>query len=211
MRTLQHAKEFGRQTRSNIEADASSLLDALSAYLTTQYKIESVAVPAAVIDGSRAEVSPSEGVIHYDDKLDRKPHELLWVLAHELGHLVMHKRLTASDDREPDPLIASAYLNDGAASLARYSRKAREEAEANAFANEFLCPATSLFDEWLNDANLTTKALAEKHSLPLKLIRMQLAEGLFQSVFSRSDSERLKSSLPRKPVSVNEQIGRAHV
>ncbi len=205
MRTLKHAKEAGRQTRLSISTEASSLLEALRAYLTTQYKIEAVAVPAAVIDGSRAEVSPSEGVIHYDDKLDRKPHDLLWVLAHELGHLVMHKRLTAHDDREPDPLIASAYLNDGAASLARYSRKAREEAEANAFANEFLCPATSLFDEWLNDTTLTTEALAEKHSLPIKLIRAQLAEGLFQSVFAEPSAKTDLPKLRKKPVSVNEQ------
>lgn len=177
MRTLDHARQRAREMRALIGSETDELLARLSAFIEQEYRIELIPVPAAVIDEGRAEVSPSERALNYDERLERKPGALLWVLAHELGHLTMHQRLT-KPWAEPDPLLGSAYLNDGTTALARYSRKAREEAEANAFASEFISPVTDVFAEWRDMPGATSHSIAARRGVPEKIVRAQLAEAL---------------------------------
>ena len=186
MRSLDHAKQQARAVRALIGSEAEQLLDRLRAFIERQYDIELIPVPAAVIDEGRAEVSPSERTLNYDERFDRRPAELLWVLAHELGHLTMHARLT-KPYAQPDPLLGSVYLNEGAAAIARYSRRAREEAEANAFANEFSAPALDVFTEWRNTPGATTHSIAERRGVPEKIVRVQLAEALYQLLLSPAE------------------------
>jgi superfamily I DNA/RNA helicase/Zn-dependent peptidase ImmA (M78 family) len=183
MRSLDHAKQQAREVRALIGSEAEQLLDRLRAFIERQYDIELIPVPAAVIDAGRAEVSPSERTLNYDERFERRPADLLWVLAHELGHLTMHQRLTRPY-AQPDPLLGSVYLNEGAAAIARYSRRAREEAEANAFANEFIAPALDVFAEWRNTPGATTHSIAERRGVPEKIVRVQLAEALYQLLLS---------------------------
>lgn len=183
MRSLDHAKQQAREVRALIGSEAENLLDRLRDFIERQYDIELIPVPAAVIDEGRAEVSPSERTLNYDERFDRRPAELLWVLAHELGHLTMHARLT-KPYAQPDPLLGSVYLNEGAAAIARYSRRAREEAEANAFANEFIAPARDVFAEWRTTPGATTHSIAERRGVPEKIVRVQLAEALYQLLLS---------------------------
>ena len=178
MRSLDHAKQRARELRQQIGSESEGLLERVRARIEDHHQIELIPVPAAVIDEGRAELSPAERSLNYDERLNHKPADLLWVLAHELGHLTLHARLT-KHDAPPDPLLGSAYLNDGAAALARYSRRAREEAEANAFANEFICPAQDVFEEWRNEAEATSFAIAKRRGVPEKIVRVQLAEALF--------------------------------
>jgi superfamily I DNA/RNA helicase len=183
MRSLEPARQQAREVRALVGIGPDQLLDRLRAFIETRYQIELIPVPAAVIDEGRAEVSPSEHALNYDERLDHKPAELLWVLAHELGHLTLHQRLTRPF-AQPDPLLGSVYLNEGAAAIARYSRRAREEAEANAFANEFISPALDVFDEWRRTPEATTQTIAQRRGVPEKIVRMQLAEALYQLLLS---------------------------
>lgn len=201
MRSLIHARHRANELRAIIGSTSQGLLDRLRAYLENEFKIELCPVPSSVIDDGRAEVSPSEHCLNYDQRLDQKPFELLWVLAHELGHLALHKRLT-KPYAKPNPLLGSIYLNDGAPALARYSRRSREEAEANAFANEFICPSREVFDEWRGDPNATSYSIANLREISEKIVRVQLAEALYYSVI---EDDQAKERKPRKEFSCNER------
>lgn len=191
MRLLDNARHRARELRKLIGSDSEGLLDRLRPYLEDSFKIELCPVPAAVIDDGRAEVSPSEHCLNYDERLEQKPDELLWVLAHELGHLILHKRLTKPYGK-PNPLLGSNYLNDGAPALARYSRRSREEAQANAFANEFICPSREVFSQWRSDPAATSHSIAISYGVPEKIVLVQLAEALYQSMIEPDAGEEKK-------------------
>jgi superfamily I DNA/RNA helicase len=116
-------------------------------------------------------------MLRYDRRLDGKPDEKILVVAHETGHLCLHKRLS-DPSIPPDPLLGSAYMGSGAPGVARYSEKAREEAEANAFAAEFLCPAADALAEWR--AGASAQEIARRRGIPLRVVHAQLAQGLHQ-------------------------------
>lgn len=140
-------------------------------------RIDVVAVSRAQMEGSRAEIDGESGVIKYDETL-RLP-EVVEVLAHEMGHLLLHGRLT--DRMVPlDPVLASAYADTGAAAIARYSPRVREEVEANAFALEFSCPTDELFATWRADQDVTIAKLADRFSVPAQVVRVQLANALYE-------------------------------
>lgn len=181
MRSLDHAKQCARESRALIGLSPDRLIERLQDYLFDAYGIELIPVPRSFLEGGRAEVSPSEGCLFYDERLDAKPTEKLTVVAHEFGHLELHHRLT-SLSTSPDPVLGSIYLSEGAPTLARYSPRSREEAEANAFATEFLCPSREVFRWWRDDPDATSVSIAQSLDLPVNIIRVQLAEALYQMV-----------------------------
>lgn len=184
MKFLQTARRRARECRNAIGLSASGLLERIEQYLWEKYEVELVAVDAAVIDDGRAELRPDEGCLYYDEKLNDNPDEKLFVIAHELGHLELHPRLTRGC-AEPDPVYGSMYGSAGADSLTRYNSRSREEAEANAFAAEFLCPSDEIFRLWLTGSSSHSNAeqLAEALGAPVFIVYSQLAEALYQKVF----------------------------
>lgn len=206
MRSLSLARAQGREWRARIGRQQAGLLDRVVQALGNDHQIEVVGVPAAAIRGSRAELQPADGCIWYDQELDGDPAEKLLILAHELGHLALHPRLYRAES-QLDFLSASAYLDVGSGGLTRYSRKTREEAEANAFALEFVCPADALFDEWR--AGATASGLAAKLGLPPPLIRMQLAEALAGGEVPQQILRRPEPELDKRQLDAAETVGTA--
>ena len=127
---------MGREYRALLDGTrAEGLSERIAEYMATTWQIEAVAVNPAQMDGSIGEVKPETGILKYDRTLF--PEDRLALFAHELGHLVLHKRLT--DLSVPfDPVLGSAYADAGPGAVARYSPRAMEEAQATAFATEFL-------------------------------------------------------------------------
>src|SRR5258708_530050 len=154
MRSTRFARAAGRAERERIgnQATADELFKRVLGRLD-ELKIDVIAVSQAQMEGSRAEVDAESGVIKYDETLPLA--EALEVLAHELGHLVLHGRLT-DPTVAPDPVMASAYGDAGPAAIARYSPRVREEAEANAFALEFTCPSDAVFPMWRPERAVTS-------------------------------------------------------
>lgn len=205
MKSLAVARIRGRACRERVAPSPQDPLERIVDHLWTRYNLEVVAVPSSAIHGGRAEVRVADAAIYYDKTLDRDASEKLLVLAHELGHLELHARLTRRDGIA-DPVLGSAYLNSGEAAIARYSPKAREEAEANAFALEFVCPSVALFDKWRATAEATATKLASELNLPLWLVRLQLAEGLFAHVSPETAEQRER----REPTLNSAQVRAAH-
>jgi hypothetical protein len=110
-----------------------------------EYQIELVPTDGKTfLQGSRGEVVPAEGCLYYDQKLENHKAELLEVIVHEYGHLVLHHDQFGGATQ--DLVRGSAFLNTGAPALSRYSPRSQQEAEASAFAAEFICPARESLD-----------------------------------------------------------------
>ncbi len=186
MRSLAAARAIARDARVRIGEDSRGLLARLESYFWTECQLDVVSVPASAINDSRGELRVAEGCVYYDEALDADPTQKLIVLAHELGHLLLHPRVHSAVGFT-DPILGSAYLADGAGAIARYSAKMREEAEANAFALEFLCPAPDVFARWRFNADESADRIATEIELPIDIVRAQLAEGFYGHVLGQDE------------------------
>jgi len=176
MRNLQHVRARAREVREAIGCDPVGLFERMDAYILREFGKYLMPLAPEAMEGSRAEVSLTSVMVRYDKTLDEDPGQRLLVIAHELGHLELHKRLS-DPTIPPDPLLGSAYMGSGAAGVARYSEKAKEEAQANAFAAEFLCPGDEVLQEWLAGAG--PYEVAERRGIAVDLVHAQLAEALY--------------------------------
>ena len=177
MRFLEHARRAAAAVREELGLEVEELEARLRDYVERKHGRWVTPVPADTIGGSRGEVRLGDPLVRYDEALDADPEERLYVLAHEVGHLEQHHRLTDASI-PPDPLLGTTYTDAGAPGVARYSERGREEAEANAFAAEFLCPIEEARVEWL--AGATADEIAVRRGIPLRMVQAQLAESLFR-------------------------------
>jgi DNA helicase II / ATP-dependent DNA helicase PcrA len=178
---LVHARARAREERNSLGSTSKGLSVRLKERIWEQYEIEIVPADGeSFLQGGRGEVVPAEGCLYYDRKLDGKPDELLEVIAHEYGHLVLHHEAFAPAGH--DLLRGSAFLNSGAPSLSRYSPKSQREAEASAFAAELICPAGEIFERWKQDQTIAIGTLVDEFCATSSLVRLQLTEGLHELV-----------------------------
>lgn len=180
MRSLRHARERARSCRALVGAAPEDLFGRVVEYLSDVHGVELEPTTREFLEGGRAEISPAEGCLFYDRALDQEPGQRLAVILHELGHLELHPRLKRRCEAT-EALYGSMYLNDGAPALARYNRKGREEAQATAFATEFLCPSVEVFDEWKADERCNSAAVAARLGVPVHIVQAQLAEALYRT------------------------------
>ena len=200
MRSLKRAKRRARFCREEF-GDCDDLLQKLREHLWEEHGLQPSAVHPALLDGSRAEIKPPR--IRYDESLDERPDQLLLLLAHELGHLELHERVSTSEDApsrrsaEVHPIYGSVYLSrDDTAAVARYSNRSREEAEAIAFATEFVCPSDEAFRRW-RDAGESPSDLANAFHVSQAVVRTQLADALFdEAVGSAGETPPEAESVP---------------
>jgi DNA helicase-2/ATP-dependent DNA helicase PcrA len=201
MRSLEHARTAGREARQEVGPAAERLLERVEQHISDAYRLFPTPFAPEALEGSAAEVSPEEGMLPYDQRLDRDPAAKLVKLVHELGHLRLHKRLT---DRSipADPVLASIYSGSGASALARYSERSQEECEAQAFMLEFLCPPEALFEEWLASPTVDSTVLAESHGVPVEIVQIQLADGLHRHLCEKAPCEDGQATSPAEPTPV---------
>jgi Zn-dependent peptidase ImmA (M78 family) len=178
MRSLKRARERAHACRLKIGGTKGDLFERVKKHIEYVHGVELIPVESEFLKGGKAEVSPTEGCLFYDKKYDQNPAERLFVILHELGHLELHPRLKRRC-AAPDPVYGSMYLNDGAPAMARYNRRSQDEAEANAFATEFLCPCDEVFDLWRNDATGNSGRIARRLGIPTYIVQAQLAEALY--------------------------------
>lgn len=183
MRSTEAARAAGRLERARIGQGQTreELRDRLIGRLA-DLGIDVIAVSSAQMEGSRANIDGESGVVKYDETLSLD--EVVKELAHEMGHVVLHGRVT--DRSAPlDPVLSSAYADSGPAAIARYSPQVREEVEANAFALEFVCPSDEVFSMWQVERQLTIEALASLFGVSGQVIRVQLANALHDVAVGR--------------------------
>lgn len=176
MRSMHQARQRAREERARVGNDRSELLDRLMVHMRSAHRIVFVAMNPAQMRNSDAEVD-GDRMLRFRNTLTDD--EKLVVFAHELGHVVLHKRLF---DRDVivDDIVASAYGDAGPAAIARYSPRVREEAEAKAFALEFLCPSPQVLAQWrAAEPGTTITALAEAFGVDGGTAKIQLANALY--------------------------------
>ncbi|MBO0719523.1 MAG: UvrD-helicase domain-containing protein [Blastocatellia bacterium] len=183
MGSLKRARERARNCRAQINGKIGGykegLLERVSEYLADEHEIELVSANSDFLQNGHALLKPSEGCLYYNRKYDDDAVAKLRVILHELGHLELHGRLKQLC-AEPDPVYGSVYAASGAAGgLTRYHPRAVEEAEANVFATEFLCPQDEAFLLWRNSTDLDSLRIARHFGVSVNTAQVQLAEALF--------------------------------
>ena len=114
------ARAEGRNARSRLGGRSAGLLLRLKNALEKDHGLELVPVDGEkFLQGSRGELVLAEGCLYYDRSLDSNPEELLEVLAHEFCHVLLHHEQFKPASQ--DLIRGSAFLNNGAAALSRYS------------------------------------------------------------------------------------------
>lgn len=198
MKSLDRARKRARELRKTIGVEPENLLANLLNYFKEK-DINVEAVPADEIDGHEARLR-ADGNLFYDERLDKKPARKLFVLAHELGHLDLEHKFTNYTDGHHLG-AGTDYANNGAGAVARYHARVYEEAEADAFATEFLAPCLEIFQKWLNSTDLTSERIAADCGAEIEVIRTQLAQGLYEYLYGdeRRQSERKTLKVVIKP------------
>ena len=199
---LSHARAQAREERARLGGASRGLFTRLVTWLADHHEIDLVPVDKdGFLKGSRGEIVPGEGSLYYDQQLDGNADELFEVVAHEYAHLVLHHDQFSA--AAPDLIRGSAFLNSGAPALSRYSPRSEQEAEASAFAAEFICPAGELFTRWRSTATISVASLASDFSATPSLIRQQLAEGLYNYVIG--DAQTRKSRHVEQPATPEQE------
>lgn len=141
---------------------------------------------SAFLQGGAAILSPDEDALYLNESLQDDAEALLIVLAHERGHLELHERVRR-ESGPVDPVAGSAYVGDGAAATARYHRHSREEAEATAFAIEYVCPSDEAFERWKEGEGVAE--LARSYGVRAGVVRVQLGQALFDHVLGTDEAD----------------------
>lgn len=186
MRHLQHAREAGRELRKELGLDSESLFSQLCEYIWDEHDREVISASPAKLDGGRAEVKPD--YVFYNETFEGDTDELIHIVVHEAGHLERHRRLHRQGEAS-DPVMAGTYVaREKVPAVARYSKKSREEAEASAFAAEFVCPSDVAFKRWRENPEATIASIARELGASEDVARAQLVEALYQRVAGNADA-----------------------
>jgi len=189
MRHLDAARAVARDCRTSLglssNLDPGKAVDVIEAWLWSAHSIEIALVDAAFLSGSRGELVMEEKLLYLDKRLELSLEEKLEVVAHEVGHLLLHHHHLGS--LGIDLFRGSVFLDQGAPALTRYSPRSKEEAEASAFAAELICPSAEVFAAWRTLPGVTIEDLSATSCTP-ELVQIQLAEGLYRHVVGESSA-----------------------
>ena len=192
LKSLERARKRARELRRLIGNRQENLLENILKHFE-EHDINVEAVPADTIDGHEARLR-DDGNLFYDERLDNKPERKLFVLAHELGHFdLKHKFTNYTDSHQLG--VGTDYANNGAGAVARYHARIYEEAEADAFATEFLTPCREIFNAWINSGALTSMQIAENFSVEPEVVRTQLAQGMYEYLYGGEQEREQRKKL----------------
>lgn len=99
------------------------------------------------------------------------------LVAHELGHVVMHAAGTRCEEHDIDIEASIEQAPVGLERVTDYGARERRELQANVFARELVLPMHVARRLYIDDA-LTTSAIADRMSLPAKLVRQQVLDAI---------------------------------
>lgn len=195
MNSLPRVKERARVLRSSVLERSDNLFDGLIGTLTDLgFTVKPVS--KAVINKAEAIFSAADKTIRYDKELDNEPQKRLLVIAHEAGHIHLHASRLDDELKGVDAL--SPYFNTAGPSLARYNRRSREEIEADAFANEFVCPSAEAFAKWNSDLTATSDTLGNEYGVSAGMMASRLAEALFEETLTATAESQSKEAKKRE-------------
>ena len=124
-------------------------------------------------DGVLGSLDRKSGLVNVVDNLNDP--ERLVVLAHEIGHFVLHHDETNEVTTRPASLGGDP-VSSGAGKVEGYSPRERKEVQADIFAGEFLCPADWLRGEYLKGRK--PDDIASELGLPPGLVMNQTIRAL---------------------------------
>lgn len=173
-------------------------------------RVQPIAPDDPQLGGSDAKFVPDFSCIFVrDDVSNGRESELL---AHELGHIVIH---SSANVCETDTIDVTAQEGGAIARANAYGPRERRELQANVFAREFLLPRDIARQLFLSD-NLSANDIAGQLKLELTLVRLQLVDALLtDDANENQDNSTAKDQTP--PLLINdgsqnaaaEQIGPA--
>lgn len=185
MRSLDDIRQQAWRVRSECLASGDGLLAGVRRYIK-QHGVSLAPSHPDDLDGSQAELQPP--VLLYDERLDADPAELVYVLAHETGHLELHPRVKRRSYRA-NAIAAAIYLRrQDVGAVAAYSHTLPEETEAIVFANEMVCPSPEVFRLWRETLGATVPSLARRFGVPEDLVAVQLVEALYREALGSAPS-----------------------
>ena len=145
-------------------------------------------IDGTILDGCDAKLFRDASAVYVRDDVP-KPEQALH-LAHELGHLDLHK------PHEECELHRTDLRPAGSRAISRveaYGPRERRELMANVFGREYLLPR-DLARQIFVEERLSAPAIAERLDLPLGMVRQQLFDALLQA-----DAAPPTEKGPRKP------------
>lgn len=122
-----------------------------------------------------------------------------FLVAHELGHLLLHPATSSTLSVSQDDLTIDAETN-GAREVESYGARERQELQANVFAREFLLPRDMARRAFI-DIQQSASELAEDFGLPLELVRLQLYDAILLPNITKPSKVH---QLPDKPTDAQE-------
>lgn len=184
MRSLDEARRRGQEARTAVDRRAEpTLIERLLAHVEEVHDFYPEAVHPDALGGCKAKLE--QPYLYYDAQLEEAPDDLLLQLAHELGHLEQHPRIKAEPHHSytVNPLASAPYVErHDAVAVVRYSTRSLEEAEATAFAIDFLCPSVAFFEAWRKEPGTGLEQLAARFNISVDVARSQLSAAVFELV-----------------------------
>lgn len=161
------------------EAAARASADTADALVRSGLKIAKLQVdefePGTVFGpGVLGALERDDGFVRLASNLDGGQRAV--VAAHELGHYWLHDE-TAFMIRSTEAGFGGQPLETGSDRVVAYSPRARQEVQADIFAQEFLLPADALRDRLVRLRQRPSR-VAEEAGLPVEFVRMQAIRAL---------------------------------
>jgi DNA helicase-2/ATP-dependent DNA helicase PcrA len=161
------------------EAAASASANTADALVRSGLKVAKLQVdefdPGTVFGpGVLGALERDDGFVRLASNLDDSQKAV--VAAHELGHFWLHDE-TAFMIRSTEAGFGGQPVETGSDRVVAYSPRARQEVQADIFAQEFLLPADALRDKLVTQ-RLRPSKIAEEAGLPVEFVRMQAIRAL---------------------------------
>lgn len=154
--------------------DIQALVNAAAADL----EIELIGLPGSepTLKGARALYDSGYGHICYDNGAG--PGERECLIAHELGHAILHDSCPSSHCKNEDIDLSKSTETApvGLQKVEDYGVRERRELQANVFAREFLLPRSVAREKHFS--GLDDLRIAELLNLPLAMVRQQMLDAL---------------------------------
>lgn len=179
MDSVELARQIAGQLHAQAVADGSNPCDPY-AFVLAEAKLQGVDVEpttkgAAILDGGRATILQKDRLIlheHCESFFERA-----FLIAHELGHVLLEDDLDDESVLEIDPSRPSEPSPLGFDRVVDYGRRQRREIQMDLFAREFLLPRSWVRSLHLDDG-LTASEIADKVGAPFEVAAQQLLDAL---------------------------------